>query len=71
MSVNGNGRGGIIANVSSVAGISYAKAFPVYSGTKFGVIGFSKSVAVSYIVTTKRVHTDLYVRTYITSSIYT
>lgn len=47
MSVTGNGRGGIIANISSVAGIAYSNALPVYCATKFGVVGFSKSVAVS------------------------
>lgn len=50
MSVNRNGRGGIIANVSSVAGIAYSKRIPVYTGTKFGIVGFSKSIAVSAIL---------------------
>lgn len=49
MSVNGSGRGGIIANISSLAGIGYFHASPVYCGTKFGVVGFSKSVAVRFM----------------------
>lgn len=50
MSVNRSGRGGVIANISSVAGIAYSKHIPVYTGTKFGIVGFSKSIAVGFIV---------------------
>ena len=37
--------GGVIVNVSSTAGIRASAGFAIYNATKFGVIGFSKSMA--------------------------
>lgn len=41
------GRGGMIVNVSSVTGLDPSPVFCVYSAAKFGVIGFTRSLAVS------------------------
>lgn len=41
------GKGGLIVNISSVLGIEPGTATAIYSGSKFGVVGFTKSLAVS------------------------
>lgn len=47
MSTNKNGKGGVVLNVASVAGLnSFHGMFPVYTSTKHAVIGFTKSMAV-------------------------
>lgn len=45
MSIENGGRGGMIVNCASIAGIDPFSATPVYCGTKFGVIGFTRSLA--------------------------
>ncbi|XP_059619305.1 alcohol dehydrogenase 1-like [Phlebotomus argentipes] len=42
---NGRGKGGIVLNVASVAGLSPFSSVPIYSTTKHGVIAFTRSVA--------------------------
>ena len=41
------GKGGVIVNVSSVAGLQAIPDYPIYSATKHAIIGFSRSFAVS------------------------
>uniref|UniRef100_A0A3Q0S105 Zgc:56585 n=1 Tax=Amphilophus citrinellus TaxID=61819 RepID=A0A3Q0S105_AMPCI len=41
------GRGGVIINVASMAGIGPLSCCPVYTATKHGVIGFTRSFAAS------------------------
>lgn len=41
------GRGGLIVNIASVTGLDPSPVFCVYSAAKFGVIGFTRSLAVS------------------------
>lgn len=49
MSVNKNGKGGIIVNVSSTTGLnSFRGMYPVYGSTKHAVVGFTKSMALMY-----------------------
>lgn len=51
MSVEENiGRGGTIVNISSISGLLYSPTFPVYTASKHGVIGFTKSISVRSIV---------------------
>lgn len=49
MSKANGGRGGLILNVASVAGLSASPGTPVYNATKHGVIGFTRSMAVSWL----------------------
>lgn len=42
------GSGGLIVNVTSVIGLDPSPVFCAYSASKFGVIGFTRSLAVSY-----------------------
>lgn len=42
------GKGGLIVNVTSVVGLDPSPVFCAYSAAKFGVIGFTRSLAVSY-----------------------
>lgn len=42
-----NGRGGVIMNVASSLGLVPCPAIAIYSASKFGVIGFTRSLAVS------------------------
>lgn len=41
------GTGGLIVNVTSVIGLDPSPVFCAYSASKFGVIGFTRSLAVS------------------------
>ena len=41
------GRGGLVVNISSVAGLLAAPLLDVYTTTKHAIIGFSKATAVS------------------------
>lgn len=41
------GKGGIIVNVTSVVGLDPSPVFCAYSASKFGVIGFTRSLAAS------------------------
>lgn len=41
------GKGGVIVNVSSIAGLQAIPNCPIYSTTKHAIIGFSRSFAVS------------------------
>ncbi|XP_032458036.1 alcohol dehydrogenase 1 [Nasonia vitripennis] len=43
-----NGRGGAIVNVCSVFGLTTSPAFPIYTATKYGVYGFTKSLKDHY-----------------------
>lgn len=47
MSKANGGSGGIIVNIASVAGLEPIPGMPIYSATKHGVIGFTRSMAVS------------------------
>lgn len=49
MSIEKGGRGGIIANVSSLCGVDALFANPVYTATKHAVVGFTRSLGVSII----------------------
>ncbi|XP_039308148.1 15-hydroxyprostaglandin dehydrogenase [NAD(+)]-like [Solenopsis invicta] len=42
------GKGGVIVNISSVAGLYPESLFPVYSATKSAVLSFSQSLARRY-----------------------
>lgn len=41
------GRGGVIVNIASVLGLEPCPPIAVYSASKFGVVGFTRSLAVS------------------------
>lgn len=43
------GKGGVIINVSSVAGLQALPNYPIYSATKHAIVGFSRSFGVSYL----------------------
>ncbi|XP_033117302.1 15-hydroxyprostaglandin dehydrogenase [NAD(+)]-like isoform X2 [Anneissia japonica] len=43
--VNG-GHGGVIVNIGSMAGLIYAPYAPVYTATKYGVVGFTRSLGI-------------------------
>ncbi|XP_039307645.1 15-hydroxyprostaglandin dehydrogenase [NAD(+)]-like [Solenopsis invicta] len=42
------GKGGVIVNMSSVAGLDPKSLFPIYSATKHAVLSFSQSLAKTY-----------------------
>lgn len=46
MSKSNNGTGGIIAGVSSFAGVDTLPDVPIYTATKHAVIGFMKAIGV-------------------------
>ncbi|XP_023312597.1 alcohol dehydrogenase 2-like, partial [Anoplophora glabripennis] len=48
MGAHKGGRGGYIINVSSILGLQPLFSMPVYSGTKWFVIGFTKSMGSEY-----------------------
>ncbi|XP_076752915.1 15-hydroxyprostaglandin dehydrogenase [NAD(+)] [Xylocopa sonorina] len=48
MQKDGGGKGGIIVNISSVAGLRSLSHLPVYSTTKHAVVSFSRSFAHPY-----------------------
>uniref|UniRef100_H3DFA5 15-hydroxyprostaglandin dehydrogenase [NAD(+)] n=1 Tax=Tetraodon nigroviridis TaxID=99883 RepID=H3DFA5_TETNG len=45
MSRLNGGRGGVIVNISSVAGIAHLPSCPVYTASKHGLVGFTRAVA--------------------------
>lgn len=45
MSVSNGGRGGIILNVASIAGLTVLQYCPIYNASKHGVVGFTRSMA--------------------------
>lgn len=47
MSKANGGNGGLIVNIASVAGFEVAPGIPIYNATKHGVVGFTRSLAVS------------------------
>lgn len=50
MNLKNGGRGGLIINVSSVAGIDCVQfSSPVYNATKHGVVAFTRTMGVSNI----------------------
>ena len=49
MDKNKCGRGGLIVNISSVTGLDPSPVFCAYSAAKFGVLGFSRSLAVGFV----------------------
>lgn len=48
MQKDSGGKGGVIVNISSVAGLHSLSQFPVYSATKHAVVSFSRSFAQPY-----------------------
>lgn len=48
MQKDSGGKGGVIVNISSVAGLYSLSQLPVYSATKHAVVSFSRSFAVRY-----------------------
>lgn len=48
MSKANGGNGGIIVNIASAAGIAVAPGTPIYNATKHGVVGFTRTMAVSF-----------------------
>ncbi|XP_039429106.2 alcohol dehydrogenase 2-like [Culex pipiens pallens] len=44
MSRNKNGNGGIVVNISSIAGLEPLPFCVTYSATKFGIVGFTRSM---------------------------
>lgn len=47
------GRGGVLLNIASVLGLEPSPAVAVYSATKFGVIGFTRSLSVNIYIYTR------------------
>lgn len=47
MSITAGGRGGTVANISSIGGLDYMFSAPAYSASKYGVVGFSRCLGVS------------------------
>lgn len=47
MSKGKKGHGGMIVNISSVSGLDPFASTAIYSATKFGVTGFTRSLAVT------------------------
>lgn len=45
MRISKGGRGGTIINMASVGGLDFFSLGPLYSASKHGVIGFTKSLA--------------------------
>ncbi|XP_072390303.1 15-hydroxyprostaglandin dehydrogenase [NAD(+)]-like [Diabrotica undecimpunctata] len=45
MGKNNGGKGGVVVNISSIAGLAPMDILPVYSGTKHFVLGFTGSLA--------------------------
>jgi len=43
------GKGGTILNMASMAGVTSVGLFPVYSSSKYAVIGFDVNIEVIYI----------------------
>ncbi|CAI5642873.1 15-hydroxyprostaglandin dehydrogenase [NAD(+)] [Oreochromis niloticus] len=48
MNKSKGGQGGVIINVSSLAGLGPLLTAPVYSATKHGLVGFTRSVAAAF-----------------------
>lgn len=48
MSKTNGGRGGTVANVSSVAGLDYLFSAPAYAASKNGVTGFTRCFGVGF-----------------------
>lgn len=51
MGVDNDGKGGIIANMSSVVGLDPSFMMPTYCATKHGIVGFTRSLSVSLNLT--------------------
>ncbi|KYQ58797.1 15-hydroxyprostaglandin dehydrogenase [NAD+] [Trachymyrmex zeteki] len=49
------GKGGVIVNIASIFGLHPADSLPIYSASKFAVLGFSQSLASMYDKTGVRV----------------
>ncbi|KAM9788633.1 15-hydroxyprostaglandin dehydrogenase [NAD(+)]-like [Neosynchiropus ocellatus] len=47
MSKRSGGRGGVVINVASMAGIGPLPSCPVYTATKSGVVGFTRAMAIA------------------------
>nr|NP_001291682.1 alcohol dehydrogenase [Zeugodacus cucurbitae]CAD32742.1 alcohol dehydrogenase-2 [Zeugodacus cucurbitae]CAD62453.1 alcohol dehydrogenase 2 [Zeugodacus cucurbitae] len=60
MDKNKNGRGGLIVNIASVLGLEPAPPTAVYCASKFGVMGFSRSISDPYYYN----HTGIAVATF-------
>jgi 15-hydroxyprostaglandin dehydrogenase (NAD) len=46
MGKNNNKTGGVAVNIASKAGLDAEDIFPIYSGTKHGVVGLTKAFGV-------------------------
>ena len=47
MGIHKGGRGGSIINTASIVGLAPSPGFPIYSATKYGVVGFTLSLKVT------------------------
>lgn len=47
MSITSGGRGGTVANISSIGGLDYMFSTPAYSASKYGVVGLTRCLGVS------------------------
>ncbi|XP_033750494.1 15-hydroxyprostaglandin dehydrogenase [NAD(+)]-like [Pecten maximus] len=45
MDKTASGRGGLVVNIASAAGLTPVFYIPVYTGSKYGVVGFTRSMA--------------------------
>ena len=54
------GRGGIIVNISSIAGIENTGMFAIYSAAKHGVTAFSRSMAVYILINLTKICSCFY-----------
>ncbi|KAL2094776.1 hypothetical protein ACEWY4_009495 [Coilia grayii] len=49
MKKENGGRGGVIINIASLAGLGPFPTCPVYTATKYGVVGFSRAMAMASV----------------------
>ncbi|XP_071958130.1 15-hydroxyprostaglandin dehydrogenase [NAD(+)]-like [Antedon mediterranea] len=59
MSKENGGRGGVIINTSSLAGVNAVPQVPVYAATKHGVVALSRSLAANPKVTAENIRVNV------------